>query len=267
RAAPATSSRTSPTTTASSAARSRWRIAARTRTGASSSSSRPRRPRGSTASTPSSGGSRPAWTSSTRSRGSTGTAATGRASRSRSTGSSSPSQASGPDRRTWIEVERPAVVAFRRAIVGGRGDRPLRDRQPREPFGLGRVGAEVLGDEGGPLQPVAVGRGLVPNAGEVRRLVGENVHGTRDSAVLGDTALPLGEPLELGAGLLVEVGEVRRRAALVEENRPGVRRCVGEAGEEARTVDVDVPPGDLARDLGEAVLVSPLVLLVGDDYE
>ena len=59
----------------------------------------------------------------------------------------------------------------------------------------------------------------------------EHVHCARDSDVLANPCLALCEPLELRAGLLVEVGEVRRLALLVEEDGARVRGDVGEARE------------------------------------
>src|SRR5207302_9469677 len=87
-----------------------------------------------------------------------------------------PALDSGPNRAVGAQVVRPAVVRFRRAVLGRHPARKLVEGKRSKRPGLIWRGAEAPGDEIDRLQRVALGLGLVAHAGEVVRLVGDCVH-------------------------------------------------------------------------------------------
>ena len=63
------------------------------------------------------------------------------------------------------------------------------------------------------------------------------------------------------ARLRREVGVIRGAAAFVELDAARFAARVDEAGEEARAADADPATGEVARDLGEAVLLAHPLLV------
>ena len=166
------------------------------------------------------------------------------------------------------EVQRPSVVALRRSVLR-RLVRIAALVEPRLKI-LGRLGrdSQSLCHERGVLQCIALGYALVLEPPQMECLVRERVRGPAGVELLEATVAPIDarevdgiEVAECLARLRREIRVVRRTPGLVELDPSRFASCVDKARDKARATHRDRPPGEVARDRGQLVLLADALLV------